>query len=708
MGRCRWGGCGTPKDRSTDAAPSLQGHGGPEPWAAGNLLPSRRWDVLSLVPLAAIVALVALVGALVWVVDRSDSERAKAKIATDALWVEQTLRFQMSVDEDMLVRLALDAASGVPHEVLKARARLHIAANPEMLAVHWFDAEGRLVAAVAEQRAGEAEMALVAQVLRTGSATARPVYGQVEAGGVAMAQRLATVEGGVVVASVSLPIMLDRHIPWWIAEQYGVRLADTRQTLAERARRPVAEGAPQHRISFDPPLAGSVLEITAYDGSPIVGNTALMGAIVALAAFAILALLVVQRNALSRRRAEDRLRAEMAFRRSMEESLTVGLRAKDHAGRILYVNAAFCKLVDLPAAGLVGRTPPMPYWSPEGMEDTLARQRRLAEGPAVPQSFESRFRRADGTLIDVQVYEAPLIDAQGRHQGWMGSVIDITEAKRAARLARAQDESLARTGRLVTLGEMASTLAHELNQPLGAIASYAAGGLNLMDAGRADPALLRTAFEKMAAQSRRAGLIIRRIQDFVKKRAPHFFPLDLAEVAADAIGLLAADAREMRVRLVLDPPEAPLPSVRADRILIEQVLVNLIRNGMEAMAEEPRREGGALVVRLAREGEVVRVEVADRGVGIPEALAERLFDPFTSTKSQGMGMGLNICRSIVELHHGTLAHAPNPGGGTVFRILLPVAGAAAEGAAPDAPVAEAPPAEADPVAALAAGPGENG
>jgi two-component system sensor histidine kinase DctS len=128
---------------------------------------------------------------------------------------------------------------------------------------------------------------------------------------------------------------------------------------------------------------------------------------------------------------------------------------------------------------------------------------------------------------------------------------------------------------------------------------------------------------------------------------------------------------------------------------------------MEAMAEEPRREGGALVVRLAREGEAVRVEVADRGAGIPEALAERLFDPFTSTKSQGMGMGLNICRSIVELHHGTLGHAPNPGGGTVFRILLPVAGAAAEGAAPDAPVAEAPPAEADPVAALAAAPGED-
>ncbi|MCB2149908.1 MAG: PAS domain S-box protein [Rhodobacteraceae bacterium] len=684
---CRWGGCDTPKDAHSDAAAreARQAGPGPEPWVAGSLLPSRRLDLLSLVPLAAIVALVALVAALVWIVDRSDGERAKAKLATDALWVEQTLRFQMSVDEDMLVRLALDAASGVPLEMLKARARLHIAANPEMLAVRWYDAGGALVSAVAEQRPGAAETALVAQVLQAGTATARPVYGQVDNGVAPMAQRLATTEGGVVVASISLPIMLDRHLPWWIAEQYGVQIADTRQTLAARARRPVAEGAPQHRISFDPPLAGSILEITAYDRAPAVGNTALLGAIVALAAFAILALLVVQRNALSRRRAEERLRAEMAFRRAMEESLTVGLRAKDHAGRILYVNAAFCKLVDLPAAELIGRVPPMPYWSPEGLEDTLARQRRLAEGPATPQSFESRFRRADGSDIDVQVYEAPLIDAQGRHQGWMGSVIDITEAKRAARLARAQDESLARTGRLVTLGEMASTLAHELNQPLGAIASYAAGGLNLIDGGRTDPALIRTAFEKMAAQSRRAGLIIRRIQDFVKKREPQMIPLDLADVAAEALGLLAADAREMQVRLVLVPPRAPLPPVMADRILIEQVLVNLIRNGMEAMAGQTNPGADALSVRIVRDGDSLRIEVADRGPGIPAELAERLFDPFTSTKSHGMGMGLNICRSIVELHHGTLGHGPNPGGGTVFAVVLPVAAAR-----PDAPDPEKP------------------
>lgn len=657
------------KDASTRA--QGKGRADPEFGLTESLMASRRWDMLSLVPLVAIVALVTLVGALVWIVTRSDDERARAKLATDALWVEQTLRFQLAVDEDMLVRLALDAASGTPLDTLQARARLHISANPETLSVQWFDQEGALVASVPEGM-GPSGRPLVDTLLRSSATTARPVYGMATEGVAPMALRRSGGDGGVVVATVSLPLMLDRHVPWWIAEQYAVRISDASTTLADRARRPVAEGAPFHSISFDPPLTGTVLQITAYDRPATFGNAALLGSILALATFAVFALLVVQRTAQHRRRAEERLRAEMAFRRSMEESLTVGLRAKDHSGRILYVNAAFCKLVGLPASDLIGRMPPMPYWSPEAVDETLARQSQLATGPALPQSFESRFRRADGSEIEVQVYEAPLIDAAGRHHGWMGSVIDITEAKRAARNARAQQDNLARTGRLVTMGEMASTLAHELNQPLGAISSYAAGGLNLIESGQADSPLIKTAFEKLATQARRAGLIIRRIQDFVKKREPQLVPLDLAEVAAEAIGLMAAEARGLRARLVLETPERELDPVLADRILIEQVMVNLIRNGMEAMAEGPRT-GNQLTIRLSADAGAVRLDVTDQGPGISPDLSDRLYDPFTSTKSQGMGMGLNICRSIIELLHGSLSHAPNPGGGTVFTIRLPFA-----------------------------------
>ena len=176
----------------------------------------------------------------------------------------------------------------------------------------------------------------------------------------------------------------------------------------------------------------------------------------------------------------------------------------------------------------------------------------------------------------MQFYEAPLSDSAGIHRGWMGSVIDMTDQKRAARLAREQDETLARTGRLVTLGEMASTLAHELNQPLAAIASYAAGLGNLLGGSNVDPALLREATGKLGRQADRAGKIIRHIQDLVKKREPRFTETRLDEVISETVSFLAADARAHRVTIETDLQRVPVQ--QADRILLEQVLINLIRN----------------------------------------------------------------------------------------------------------------------------------
>ncbi|MBP6736702.1 MAG: PAS domain S-box protein [Rhodobacteraceae bacterium] len=635
-------------------------------------------DLLSLVPLVSIVALLTLVVALVWLINRSDVERARTKLATDALWVEQTLRFQLSVDEDMLVRLAQEGLGGTAPEVLETRARLHISANPEVLSVIWYDTAGAVLHAV-PGRSAPSDSTLVALLQGARIVSTRPVYGQIAGDTVTFAMRPSE-DGGVVTVTLALSLLLERHIPWWIAEQYAVQLlASDGTVLAERARRAPAPGVQPHAISFDPPLRGTVLQIAPYAPPAAFANTLILAAIAGLAGFSILALAALYRNATRRRRAEARLQGEMAFRRSMEDSLTVGLRAKDHAGRILYVNSAFCNLVGWPAETLIGQTPPMPYWAPDQMEETLARQQALAQGGARPQAFESRFRHRDGREIEVQVYEAPLIDAKGAHRGWMGSVIDITEAKATARLARAQDENLARTGRLVTLGEMASSLAHELNQPLSAIASYAAGGLNLMQQGRADPGMLTTALEKMQVQARRAGQIIRGIQDFVKKREPRFAPVALDEVVQETLGFLAPDARENRVHLQADL--ASVPPIRADRILLEQVLINLIRNGMEAMPL-PRRHGDVVTItlRAAPAGGAV-IEVADQGIGIAPEVDGHLFDAFTSTKPEGMGMGLNICRSIIELHRGQLTHRPRPGGGTIFTVTLPAPDDPKEGAA---------------------------
>ena len=637
-------------------------------WSMGIASPARRRvDLLSLVPLLAIIALVAMVSALVWLVARDDIEKARTKIATDALWVEQTLRFQLGVDEDMLVRLALDHAGGVPDEVIAARARSHVASNPEVLSILWYDAQGG-VGSVVSGIGSAADPALAEQLITHPLAEIRPAYGNVGKDGlVTLGVPLANGQGAIT-ATISLPRVLERHLPWWIAEQYGVMLVDlSGNILASRQRLPHDPENPQHIISFDPPLRGTWVQIGAYTSPSAFSATALFGAIAALAAFAVLALGVLYRSSKRRRETEMRLLTETAFRRSMEESLTVGLRAKDHEGRILFVNPAFCKLVGWEAAELIGRPPPMPYWDRSILTETQERHAQLAAGGAISQRFETRFVSRDGREIEIEVYEAPLIDAMGVHRGWMGSVIDITDARRAARHARQQDETLARTGRLVTLGEMASTQAHELNQPLSAIASYAAGMLNLIERQKADPAVLKGATEKLAHQADRAGQIIRRIQDLVKKRQPQFQLLDLTEVATESIGFLQADAREHRVSLrcqgVLRAP------VAADRILIEQVLINLIRNGMEAMAAS--RSGDVVSVHLSEDADHVTLTVEDSGGGIPESLRASLFEAFASTKPQGMGMGLKICRSIIELHGGSLTWRDIDGGGTAFVVMLP-------------------------------------
>jgi PAS domain S-box-containing protein len=253
----------------------------------------------------------------------------------------------------------------------------------------------------------------------------------------------------------------------------------------------------------------------------------------------------------------------------------------------------------------------------------------------------------------------------------MGIANEITDRKQMEQVAREQEERLARTSRLITMGEMASTLAHELNQPLAAIANYSMGCVSRLKSGDYRVEDLLAAMEKASAQAERAGKVIRRIRDFVRKSEPNRVPVALAEVMEDALGIAEIETRKAGVRLTVDMA-ADLPRVFADRIMVEQVLLNLIRNGVEAMGDTPADQR-ALAVRAWPNPEgMVEIVVADRGHGIGEADLDRLFTPFFTTKAEGMGMGLNICRSIVEFHYGRLWVEPNPAGGTQFHFTLPL------------------------------------
>src|SRR5690606_1028945 len=226
--------------------------------------------------------------------------------------------------------------------------------------------------------------------------------------------------------------------------------------------------------------------------------------------------------------------------------------------------------------------------------------------------------------------------------------------------------------RLTTMGEMASSLAHELNQPLTAISNYSMGAVAMLKAGNPKPEQLLEALEKAASQAERAGKIISRIREFVKRSEPRRQTVPISRILDNAIAFADIDARKRQVSIEHELPERD-PTVLADPILIEQVLLNLLKNGVEAMEGS---EHSQLHVRVTEQLPLIEIAVIDRGHGLRDP--ERLFEPFYSTKSEGLGMGLNICRTIIESHHGRLWAGANPDGGTIFRFTLPVV-------TPDAP-----------------------
>ena len=242
---------------------------------------------------------------------------------------------------------------------------------------------------------------------------------------------------------------------------------------------------------------------------------------------------------------------------------------------------------------------------------------------------------------------------------------DITERRQHEETSGIQQEKIQITSRLTTMGEMASSLAHELNQPLTAITNYSMGIVAMVKAGNTDMNMLLPALEKTAAQAQRAGKIISRIREFVKRSEPRRQAIQLQTVIDNAVGLAEIHSRKHRVAITTKIPNN-LPDVLADPILIEQVLLNLLKNGLEAMDQSAV---DTLVLEISVHENQIEVAVIDHGHGLTDP--ERLFEPFFSTKSEGLGMGLNICRTIIESHHGRLWATSNPEGGTIFRFTLP-------------------------------------
>ncbi len=279
--------------------------------------------------------------------------------------------------------------------------------------------------------------------------------------------------------------------------------------------------------------------------------------------------------------------------------------------------------------------------------------------------------RKDGSTfpMELAVGEAQV----GSEKLFTGFIRDLTERRSQERRMQELQSELVHVSRLTAMGEMASSLAHELNQPLSAITSYLRGAATLLKNEPVDRARIRDALDRSSDQALRAGDIIKRLREFVAKGETDHTLENPATLLEEAAALALVGAREQGVRVSLRC-DRELPDIIVDKIQIQQVALNLIRNAVEAMETTRRRE---LTIDAKRNGEFAFFTVADTGTGISSEIADHLFQPFITSKANGMGVGLSICRTIIEAHGGHISARPNEGGGTVFEFTLPFAEAEA-------------------------------
>jgi len=369
-------------------------------------------------------------------------------------------------------------------------------------------------------------------------------------------------------------------------------------------------------------------------------------------------------------RAEVSLKAQSEHLRSILDTAPDATIVIDEQARITSFSAAAVRQFGYTEAEVLGRNVnilmPEPYHREH--DGYISRYLSTGEKRIIGIDRVVVGRRKDGSTFPMKLAVGEMKSATGRF--FTGFVRDLTEREESeARLQELQNE-LARLARLNELGEMASTLAHELNQPLAAIANYTQGCVRFLnDLDGAAAGRIRDALEEAAKQSLRAGGIIRHLREFVTRGDTEITPETMRKLIEEAGALALVGSREQGVRSVFEFA-AEGAEVLVDRVQIQQVLINLMRNALEAMRDSESRE---LVVRTIVEDGKVTIEVADSGPGIAEEVAGRLFQPFVTSKASGMGIGLSISKRIIEAHGGQISVSRNNRGGATFRFSLPLA-----------------------------------
>ena len=672
----------------------------------------QRWALWALL----LALVVSLLTTLVWLAGRYESSQVQSRLEHEAAEIVTDIR--AGLNRNVQSFQALQSSERAPDDWSTLAADL-LRERREIMQLEWRDEALQVVAQVGTpyrspvfERLGrnsvQADISLACSTARRLSSTAY-----------SSSYFLPQTDGlGFEVLDMCMPITAGGRLAGYTVATYGLQ-----DVLAEMVGKHLARGqsaafteADGTRLALHgTPSRGSRMYV-AQQLLDLSGNTLVLrlesrlglpslfpNVLTALVAGMSLALLVVlfllARDMKRRLRVEHDLGEALAFRKAMEDSVLTGLRVRDLSGRITYVNPAFCQMVGMSAKELLHQSFPSPYWPPELAQAYQQRQAiRLAGNNLPREGHESVFMRPDGTRFAVLIMEAPLINAVGKHTGWVSAILDVSEQRRIEELSRASQDRLQATARLAMVGEMASLLSHELNQPLAAISSYAVGSLNLLSDTAHAPLSplssdLQTGLGRIAEQAERAGKVIKSVHDFIRRRdqaREAVKPQALLDAIMPLVGL---QARKLSVVVVLEV-DAACEAVLCDCTMVEQVLLNLARNGMQAMGmqavgmqamvtQQIMQQGAGTASRVltlrvrpaASRGASRWVEfsVTDQGEGIPADVAAQLFTPFFTTKAEGMGLGLSLCRTVIEQHGGFLGFAAGQPRGTIFSFTLPVA-----------------------------------
>jgi two-component system, LuxR family, sensor kinase FixL len=485
------------------------------------------------------------------------------------------------------------------------------------------------------------------------------------------------------------PTVLLRPVSWWrIAWPYGVAILAIAVGLGVKLVFASVLSGEASYILFVPAVlissalggVGPGLLATALglacglffvaDARQLASADAVNGFIFALVGFAVSwrGAILLRFRGIARTSTQD-VEARTAHLQSILDSIPDAMVVINERGLIQSFSSAAERLFGFTAADVIGKNVkilmPSPYR--EHHDGYIERYLRTSERRIIGIGRVVVGQRSDGSTFPM---ELAVGEMHGREQRFFtGFIRDLTERQLTeARMQELQSE-LVHMSRLTAMGEMASALAHELNQPLAAIANYMKGSRRLLE-NRQDQGLnvLRDAMEKAADQALRAGDIIRRLRDFVSRGETERRVEDVKKLIeeASALALVGAKDKGVRVHFAFAPR---LNYVLADKVQVQQVLLNLMRNAIDAMETAATRE--LVVATSPAPDNMIEISVADSGAGIAPEIAGQLFQPFVTTKSHGMGVGLSISRTIIESHGGSITQRPNPGGGTIFTFTLP-------------------------------------